>query len=63
MIREKAETLIEALLKSKKSSGKGKWELKSKKALENYEAYLKLTGRECDNKVMEGFKKPVGRYK
>jgi hypothetical protein len=31
--------------------------------MDNYEAYLKLTGREHDQAVMDNFKKPTNRYK
>jgi len=37
--------LIEEFIKNKKISGKGKWEIKSKKGYENYEKYMKMTGK------------------
>lgn len=63
VIREKAEDLIEEFIKFKRVSVKGKWEIKSKKGLENYEQYLKITGKEVDNNIIDNFKKPTGRYK
>ena len=45
VIRERAEDLIEAFIKLKKISVLGKWEIKSKKGLDNYEQYLKLAGK------------------
>jgi hypothetical protein len=50
-------------LKYKKISNKGKWEIKSKKGMDNYELFLKIAGKEGDNQVLESFKKPIGRYK
>jgi hypothetical protein len=61
VIREKAEDLVEEYINNKKVSAKGRWDVKGKKGFENYDKYLKMTGRESEKASME--KGPAGRYK
>ena len=54
---------MEALLTSPhRPLPNGKWEIKSKKALSNYQEYIKITGEQADPKLLEAFKKAPSRY-
>lgn len=65
VIREKAENLIEASLKCGKVSKRGRWELKNKKCMNNYEKYSRIVAQQAENNTDNVFKKTAhnSRYK
>lgn len=60
VIREKAESLIKAMLEQNRFGGKGKWEIREKQGADNYEKYLQLSGKKRDPKVVENVRPKGG---
>ncbi len=52
IIRQRAENLITAMLQAGRYGSKGKWEIKQKKGVENYEKYLQMSGKQKDPKLV-----------
>lgn len=63
IVREKAELLIKSILEAGRYGSAGKWEVKEKKGVENYEKYLQMSGKQKDPKVLDNIgKASTGRY-
>lgn len=45
VISQKAEKAISGMLKAGRFGSKGKWDVKTKPGITNYESYLKLSGK------------------
>lgn len=63
VISQKAERVISEILKTGRYGSKGKWEIKAKIGINNYESYLKLAGKPEDPKVRENINQVIkNRY-